>query len=222
MISIAIDGPAGAGKSTVARAVAKKLSFIYVDTGSLYRAIGLFMIQNGINEESEIIGSLKKIQIDLRFENFEQKVFLCNKDVSKLIRTPEISMMASKVSAICEVREFLLKLQQDLAKKNNVIMDGRDIGTVILPNANVKIFLTATSEKRAQRRCKELLENGFEVTYNEVLKDIIKRDTDDSNRTVAPLKPAKDAIIIDTSEYNLESAVSLVIEAIENKLKSGE
>ena len=145
MISIALDGPAGAGKSTIAKAVAKKLSFIYVDTGALYRAIGFYAIKNKISSENEIISSLKKIKVDLKFENNLQKVFLCDEDISEEIRTPEVSMMASKISAIPAVREFLFDLQQDLAKKNNVIMDGRDIGTVILPEANVKIFLTASS-----------------------------------------------------------------------------
>ena len=202
VISIALDGPAGAGKSTIAKAVAKKLSFIYVDTGALYRAIGFYAIKNKISSENEIISSLKKIKVDLKFENNLQKVFLCDEDISEEIRTPEVSMMASKISAIPAVREFLFDLQQDLAKKNNVIMDGRDIGTVILPEANVKIFLTASSEKRAERRYKELIEKGLQVDYDDILKDIIKRDYDDSNRKIAPLKAAADAIFVDTSAYN--------------------
>lgn len=219
MISIAIDGPAGAGKSTIAKAVSQKLSFIYVDTGALYRAIGLYVIQNGIVDDANIIFSLKKIKVDLKFENGAQKILLCDEDVSETIRTPEVSMMASKVSAIPEVREFLLELQRSLAAKNNVIMDGRDIGTVILPNADVKIFLTASPEKRATRRYKELLDKGLQVTYDEVLNDIVKRDYDDSHRTVAPLKPAPDAVFVDTSEYTLEESVNLVLNVIENKLK---
>ena len=221
MISIAIDGPAGAGKSTIAKAVAKKLSFIYVDTGALYRAIGLYALKNNLNSEKEVIFSLKEIKVDLKFENNSQKVFLCDEDVSEKIRTPEVSMMASKVSAISAVREFLFDLQRDLARKNNVIMDGRDIGTVILPNADVKIFLTASSEKRAQRRYKELVEKGLQISYDDILNDIIKRDGDDSNREIAPLKAAPDAILVDTSEYNLEESISLVLNVIKNKLKRG-
>ena len=209
MISIALDGPAGAGKSTIAKAVAKKLSFIYVDTGALYRAIGFYAIKNKISSENEIISSLKKIKVDLKFENNLQKVFLCDEDISEEIRTPEVSMMASKISAIPAVREFLFDLQQDLAKKNNVIMDGRDIGTVILPEANVKIFLTASSEKRAERRYKELIEKGLQVDY------------DDSNRKIAPLKAAADAIFVDTSAYNLEESINLILTIINNKLKWG-
>lgn len=221
MISIAIDGPAGAGKSTIAKAVAKKLSFIYVDTGALYRAIGLYALKNNLNSENKVIFSLKEIKVDLKFENNSQKVFLCDEDVSEKIRTPEVSMMASKVSAISEVREFLFNLQRDLARKDNVIMDGRDIGTVILPDADVKIFLTASSEKRAQRRYKELVEKGLQVSYDAILSDIIKRDSDDSNREIAPLKAAQDAILVDTSEYNLEESINLVLNVIKNKLKRG-
>ena len=220
-MNIAIDGPAGAGKSTIAKAVAKKLSFIYVDTGALYRAIGFYAIKNKISSENEIISSLKKIKVDLKFENNLQKVFLCDEDISEEIRTPEVSMMASKISAIPAVREFLFDLQQDLAKKNNVIMDGRDIGTVILPEANVKIFLTASSEKRAERRYKELIEKGLQVDYDDILKDIIKRDYDDSNRKIAPLKAAADAIFVDTSAYNLEESINLILTIINNKLKWG-
>ena len=219
VISIALDGPAGAGKSTIAKAVAKKLSFIYVDTGALYRAIGFYAIKNKISSENEIISSLKKIKVDLKFENNLQKVFLCDEDISEEIRTPEVSMMASKISAIPAVREFLFDLQQDLAKKNNVIMDGRDIGTVILPEANVKIFLTASSEKRAERRYKELIEKGLQVDYDDILKDIIKRDYDDSNRKIAPLKAAADSIFVDTSAYNLEESINLILTIINNKLK---
>lgn len=219
MISIAIDGPAGAGKSTIAKAVAQKLSFIYVDTGALYRAIGFYVLKNRINSENEIIFSLKEIKIDLKFENNLQKVFLCNEDISEKIRTPEVSMMASKISAVPEVREFLFDLQRDFAQKNNVIMDGRDIGTVILPDATVKIFLTASSEKRAARRYKELIEKGFQVDYENILNDIIKRDTNDSNRKIAPLKAAKDAVLVDTSECNLEESIDLVLNIINNKIK---
>ncbi len=219
MISIAIDGPAGAGKSTIAKELSKKLLYIYVDTGALYRAIGLYMIDNNINNDKSAVSSLKNIKVNLEFIDKEQKVFLCGKDVSSKIRTPEVSMMASKVSAIPEVRSFLFDLQQNMAKQNNVIMDGRDIGTVVLPDANVKIFLTASLEKRAQRRYKDLLEKGIKCQYEEVLRDIIKRDEDDSNRKIAPLKPADDAIIIDTTEYSLKESIDLVLNTIKNNLR---
>ncbi len=218
MIAIAIDGPAGAGKSTIARAIAREMSFIYVDTGALYRAIGLYMIKNRIDDDELIVSSLNKIKVDLKFVDNEQKIFLCGSEVSGEIRTPEVSMMASRVSAILAVREFLLDLQRDLAQKNNVIMDGRDIGTVILPDADVKIFLTASLEKRTDRRYKEMLEKGLNVTYDGILNDIKKRDYDDSHRKVAPLKPAADAVVVDTSEYNLEESINLVLDVIKKKL----
>lgn len=218
MTSVAIDGPAGAGKSTVARAISREMSFVYVDTGALYRAIGLYMIKNRIDGDESIVSYLNKVKVDLKFVDNEQKIFLCGEEVSGEIRTPEVSMMASRVSAILAVREFLLDLQRDLAKKNNVIMDGRDIGTVILPDADVKIFLTASLEKRAQRRYKEMLEKGLNVTYDGILSDIKKRDYDDSHRKVAPLKPAADAILVDTSDYNLEESIKLVLDVIRKKL----
>ena len=218
MISIAIDGPAGAGKSTVAKVVAQKLSYLYVDTGALYRAIAFFMQENNYEDESEIISALGKVKVNLKFIDDSQRVFLGDKDVTEKIRTPQISMRASKISAIPLVREFLLNLQRDLSQKNNVIMDGRDIGTVILPNADVKIFLTATPEVRARRRHKEQLEKGLQSSYEEVLGDIIKRDYDDSNRAVAPLKRADDAILVDTSEYTFDESVELVLRVIKENL----
>lgn len=218
MTAVAIDGPAGAGKSTIARAISREISFVYVDTGALYRAIGLYMIKNRIDGDKSIVSTLNKVKVDLKFVDNEQKIFLCGEEVSGEIRTPEVSMMASRVSAILAVREFLLDLQRDLAKKNNVIMDGRDIGTVILPDADVKIFLTASLEKRAQRRYKEMLEKGIDVTYDEILSDIKKRDYDDSHRKVAPLKPAADAILVDTSDYSLEESIKLVLNVIRKKL----
>lgn len=221
MLSIAIDGPAGAGKSTLAKAISKKLSYIYVDTGALYRTVAIYVIKNKLNDEKKIIDQLNNIKINLKFLNGEQKVFLYGKDISEEIRNPEVSMMASKISAIPDVRAFLLDLQRDLAKNNNVIMDGRDIGTVILPNANVKIFLTASLEKRTQRRYKELIEKGLKVSYDDVLKDILKRDYDDSNRKIAPLKPAQDAIFFDNSDYNFDESVNLVLNIIKDKLKWG-
>ena len=218
MVSIAIDGPAGAGKSTVAKAVSKKLSYIYVDTGALYRVVGLYVIRNKLIDEENIKIKLNEIKLNLKFINGEQKVFLFDEDVSDKIRTPEISMMASKVSAFSSVRRFLLDLQRGIAKKNNIIMDGRDIGTVILPDANVKIFLTASLEERSKRRYKELIEKNCNTTYDEVFNDIVKRDYNDSNRSVAPLKPAADAVILDTSDYNFEESVDLVLSVIKNKL----
>lgn len=218
MVSIAIDGPAGAGKSTVAKAVSKKLSYIYVDTGALYRVVGLYVIRNKLIDEENIKIKLNEIKLNLKFINGEQKVFLFDEDVSGKIRTPEISMMASKVSAFSSVRRFLLDLQRGIAKKNNIIMDGRDIGTVILPDANVKIFLTASLEERSKRRYKELIEKNCNTTYDEVFNDIVTRDYNDSNRSVAPLKPAADAVILDTSDYNFEESVDLVLSVIKNKL----
>ena len=218
MVSIAIDGPAGAGKSTVAKAVSKKLSYIYVDTGALYRVVGLYVIRNKLIDEENIKIKLNEIKLSLKFIDGEQKVFLFDEDVSDKIRTPEISMMASKVSAFSSVRRFLLDLQRSITKKNNIIMDGRDIGTVILPDANVKIFLTASLEERSKRRYKELIEKNCNTTYDEVFNDIVKRDYNDSNRSVAPLKPAADAVILDTSDYNFEESVDLVLSVIKNKL----
>ena len=218
MVAIAIDGPAGAGKSTIARAAAQRLSYLYVDTGALYRAIAFFMQERKLNDKAEIVAALGDVDVNLNFVEGVQRVFLCGEDVTEKIRTPQISMMASKISAIPEVREFLLYLQRDLAQKNDVLMDGRDIGTVILPNADVKIFLTASPEARAQRRHKELLEKGLESRYEEVLADILKRDHDDSTRAVAPLKRAEDAILVDTSDCNLEESIELVLRVLKDIL----
>ena len=218
MVAIAIDGPAGAGKSTIARAAAQRLSYLYVDTGALYRAIAFFMQERRLDNEAEIVAALGEVEVNLKFVDGVQRVFLCGEDVTEKIRTPQISMMASKISAIPEVRAFLLHLQRDLAQKNNVLMDGRDIGTVILPNADVKIFLTASPEARAQRRHKELLEKGLESSYEEVLADILKRDHDDSTRAVAPLKRAEDAILVDTSDCNLEESIELVLRIVKDNL----
>lgn len=218
MVAIAIDGPAGAGKSTIAREAAQRLSYLYVDTGALYRAIAFFMQERRLDEEASIVAALGDVEVNLKFVDGAQRVFLCGEDVTEKIRTPQISMMASKISAIPEVREFLLHLQRELAQKNNVLMDGRDIGTVILPNADVKIFLTASPEARAQRRHKELLEKGLESRYEEVLADILKRDHDDSTRAVAPLKRAEDAFLVDTSDCNLEESIELVLRVLKGNL----
>ena len=220
MINVAIDGPAGAGKSTIAKAAAKKLNFIYVDTGALYRAIAYSAVKSGvIDDNKKIVSMLKDIKIKLKYNNGTQAVFLNGEDVSAYIRTPEISMGASKVSAIPEVRAFLLDLQRDIAKNNNVIMDGRDIATVVLPNADVKIFLYASPECRAERRYKELIEKGESVTFDEVLADVNKRDYQDSHREIAPLKPCETSIMADTSEKSLEESISYIISLIEENIK---
>lgn len=220
MISIALDGPAGAGKSTVAKGVAKKLGFIYVDTGALYRTVGLKFLRDGYNVElnCDIDKILKSISIDIKFIDNTQHVFLNGEDVSDLIRTPEASMMASAVSAKPPVRAFLLEMQRKLARENNVIMDGRDIGTVVLPNATLKFFVTASADERAKRRFKELTEKGMDVQYDDIYEDIKTRDYNDSHRDIAPLKPAEDSIIFDTTGYNLEQSIERLIEIISERL----
>ena len=216
MINIAIDGPAGAGKSSVAKAVAKKLGFIYVDTGALYRAVGVNALKNGIktDDKEAVVAMLPDTKVELRYIDGAQRVILNDEDVSETIRMPEASMAASNVSAIPEVRAFLLDLQHDMAEKNNVIMDGRDIGTVILPDAQYKFFLTATAEVRADRRFKELKEKGLDVDYNALLEEIIQRDYNDSHRATAPLKQADDAIYIDSSNMNLEESINHILSFI--------
>lgn len=216
MINVAIDGPAGAGKSTVAKAAAKKLGFIYVDTGALYRAIALNAVKNGvIDDNDKIVKMLENTDIKLSFdENGTQCVILNGENVSSLIRTPEISMGASNVSKIPEVRAFLLELQRDIARNNNVIMDGRDIGSVVLPNADKKIFLTASAECRAKRRYDELVLKGENVTYEEVLDDVNKRDYQDSHREIAPMKPTDDAVIADNTGMTVEEGTELIINII--------
>lgn len=223
MIAIAIDGPAGAGKSTLARRVAKHMNFIYVDTGALYRAVGLKMIRMGIScdEISKVEEMLKSTELDIRFEGGEQVVVLDGENVNSLIRTPEVSMMASSSSALPVVRAFLLDMQRGLAKRNSVVMDGRDIGTVVLPDAEVKIFLTASPVARAKRRYNELIEKGQQVDFDTVLKDIEQRDYQDSHRAIAPLKQADDAALVDTTEVDLEGSFKLLLSTIENKIKAG-
>ncbi len=220
-INIAIDGPGGAGKSTVARAVAKQLGFIYVDTGAIYRAIGLKFVRTGKSFTNEnIISVLPGTELSLTHIDGEQHIIIDGEDVSSLIRTQEISSAASKVSAVPEVRAFLLDLQRDIARKNNVIMDGRDVGTVILPNAEVKIFLTANVEVRARRRHRELMAKGLETpdTFERVLKEVAERDKADSERATAPLKPAEDAMLVDTSDMDFEQSVQTVINIIRRKV----
>ncbi len=220
MINVAIDGPAGAGKSTVARAAAQKLGYIYVDTGALYRAVGVYCLRKGIETtDTQNVGAvLNEITVELKFIDGVQHVFLNGDDVSTEIRLPEASMAASNVSAIPSVRAFLFDLQRDIAAKNNCIMDGRDIGTVVLPNAQVKIFLTADDTERAMRRYKELQEKGSTVTYQEVLDDLRVRDYNDSHREIAPLKPAEDSVIINTTNYTLEESINKIVETVEEKL----
>ena len=216
MINIAIDGPAGAGKSTIAKEVAKRLGYIYVDTGALYRSIGVNALKNNIDTKDTqgVIASLNGIKVELKYVDGIQKVYLNGEDVSEEIRMPEASMAASNVSAIPEVREFLLDLQRNMAKENNVLMDGRDIGTVILPNAQFKFFLTASANVRADRRYKELIEKGIEVDYNKLLEEIIERDYNDSHRATAPLKQAEDAVLVDSSNMTIEEAVNAILEVI--------
>lgn len=220
MFNVAIDGPAGAGKSTIAKAAAKELGFIYVDTGALYRAIAYNAVTKGVIDDTQkIIDMLTDTNVELKYVDGVQAVYLNGDDVSAYIRTPEISMGASKVSAIPQVREFLLNLQRDIAQKNNVIMDGRDIATVVLPNADVKIFLFASPECRAQRRYKELMEKGEDVTLEDVLADVNQRDYQDSHRDIAPLKPSEDSVMADTSKLNLEESIQLIIGIIKERIK---
>ena len=220
MINVAIDGPAGAGKSTIARKAASELGFIYIDTGALYRTVGLAaMRQNRLGSDSDIESVLTDaLCVELKFLDGVQKMFLNGEDVSEAIRTPEASMAASKVSAVPAVRAYLFDLQKRLAKENDCIMDGRDIGTVVLPDADVKIFLTASPEARAKRRFLELAQKGSDVRYDDVLADMIKRDYDDSHRAIAPLKQADDAILVDTSDIGLEESIALIIRTIQENI----
>lgn len=216
--AIAIDGPAGAGKSTISKEVAKKLGYIYVDTGALYRTVALAAKRNGVtpDETDKLKVLLDSIVVELAFDETKTQIVTLNgEDVSSLIRTPEISMLASSISAVPMVRAYLLDLQRNMAKKHNVIMDGRDIGTVVLPDAQVKIFLTASPQVRAKRRYDELVLKGENVCFDEVLKDVITRDYNDSHREIAPLKPAKDSVLADTSEMDFQKSVELIISIIE-------
>ena len=222
MISIAIDGPARAGKSTLSRKVAEQLGYIYVDTGALYRAVGLKFSRIGADTElnCDIEGTLKDTKVDIRFVDGEQRVFLDNEDVSGEIRTPVASMMASAVSAKPPVRAFLLEMQRLLAKENNVVMDGRDIGTVVLPNSTVKIYLTASAEDRAQRRYDELVLKGENVTFKEVYDDMVKRDYNDMHRAIAPLKQAQDAVVADTTGFSPEQSLELLLKIVREGLEN--
>ncbi len=220
--SIAIDGPGGAGKSSLAKAVAKKLSILHVDTGAIYRTIGYAAFARGLNakDESQIAPLLKTIRIDMAFDEAgRQKMLLDGKDVSREIRLPEISMYASNVSALPCVRAYLLEMQRDIARKRSVIMDGRDIGTVVLPDADLKIYLTASAEERARRRCLELSERGTPEPYEAVLREINERDEQDMHRAIAPLREAEDAVRLDTSKLNFDESEQALLKLIQEKLQ---
>lgn len=217
--SVAIDGPSGAGKSTIAKFLAKELNFLYVDTGAMYRSIGLYASRKGIDAGDAVAVEplLSQIKLDLAYVDGEQRIFLNGEDVSRAIRTEEGSKNASKVSAIPAVRTFLLDFQRSFAKQNCILMDGRDIGTVVLPNADVKIFLTASAEARAQRRFKEQIERGENVTFDAVLDSIRKRDEADSSRATAPLKAAEDAIVVDTTDLTLQESIETLLSIVKEK-----
>lgn len=218
--NIAIDGPAGAGKSTLARKLAERLGYVYVDTGAMYRAIAYYALLNQLKPMEEIISHLAVLHIGLRYENGSQRVFINDVDVSDQIRTAEVSMAASRVSAIPEVRTYLFDLQQQLAKKQSVVMDGRDIGTVVLPHADVKIFLTASPQQRAKRRHLELVEKMGDAApdFDSVLADVVQRDHQDSTRAVAPLKQAEDAVLLDTTNYDLAESEEALYQICKERL----
>ena len=222
MIRIAIDGPGGAGKSSVAKAVARELGIIYVDTGALYRSIALHMKRCGIShtDKESVVKELPNISLELKFIEGRQVIILDGEDVGDNIRTPDISMGASAVSAIPEVREYLLNTQRNIARYNSVIMDGRDIGTVILPYAEVKIFLTASPETRARRRYDELIARGQEVKYEDVYREMVERDKNDSTRAIAPCVQAEDAILLDNSNLTQDGTVKAVIKIVKKHKKS--
>lgn len=220
MIAIAIDGPAGAGKSTIARSLAKEMGYIYVDTGALYRAVGYHMVKKGIQpgNEEEVKPELEGLTADLKYVNGEQRVLVGGEDVTEKIRTPKISMAASQVSALPAVREFLFELQRQIARENNVVMDGRDIGTVVLPDAQVKIYLTATPQERARRRYEELLAKGEKAEYEQVLEEMIQRDYQDTHRETAPLRQAPDAVLVDTTHLTLEESSQTLHQLVKERL----
>ena len=219
MISVAIDGPSGAGKSSLAKRLAADMGFTYVDTGAMYRSIGLYAVRQGKDphDAAAVEALLPQIHLDTKLEEGTQHFYLNGEDVSEAIRTPEISYYASKVSAVPEVRRFLLETQRSMAKNSSILMDGRDIGTVILPDAPVKIFLTASAQSRAERRYKELIEKGQQVTMDGILHDINERDRQDMTRAVAPLKQADDAVLLDTSSLTLEESIAAVLRIIREK-----
>ena len=218
--SIAIDGPAGAGKSTMAKALARSLNAMYLDTGAMYRAFGLYMLRkNAVNNAAEVARCVEDVEVNVRFIDGAQHLFLGEEDVTQAIREPEVSMAASTVSAVPEVRERMVALQRKIAEGQNVVMDGRDIGTKVLPNATLKIYLTASAEERARRRCRELEEKGMPEPYEKVLQDMIRRDYQDTHRVASPLQPAKDSVPVDSSKLSIDETVELMkklaLEAIE-------
>lgn len=217
---IALDGPSGAGKSTLADSLAERFGFIHIDTGAMYRAIGVFVNDNNVatNDAENVIKLLDKLTVDVSFADGVQTVSVNGEDVTKRIRQPEVSMFASNVSKIPEVREYLVAEQRRIAGENNIVMDGRDIGTVVFPNADLKIYLTASAEDRATRRYKEQIEKGFNVIYEDVLADVIRRDNQDMNRDVAPLKPAEDSVIVDTTGKEYEDSLAILTDLIKDKL----
>ena len=220
MNSIAIDGPAGAGKSSIAKALSKRLGYIYIDTGAMYRAVALFFLENDVKDgtDSRIESLLEKLEISIKYEDGAQKVILNGEDVTGKLRLEEIGKLASKFSAIGSVREKLVALQRKLAQKENVVMDGRDIGTVVLPNADLKIYLSASSKVRAKRRYLELLEKGHtDLDINEIEDEIIKRDEADMNREISPLKQADDAYYLDSSDMTLEEVVSKILSMVKEE-----
>ena len=220
MSSIAIDGPAGAGKSSIAKALSKRLGYIYIDTGAMYRAVALFFVENNISDgtDSRIESLLNKLEISIKYEDGAQKVILNGEDVTGKLRLEEIGKLASKFSAIGSVREKLVALQRKLAQKENVVMDGRDIGTVVLPNADLKIYLSASSKVRAKRRYLELFEKGHtDLDINEIEDEIIKRDEADMNREISPLKQADDAYYLDSSDMTLEEVVSKILSMVKEE-----
>ena len=211
--AIAVDGPAGSGKSTVAKMVARKLGIIYVDTGAMYRTVAVWAIENGIDfdtQRDKLISNLKDIKIDIVYDNEMQRMFLNGRDVSERIRENDASMGASAVATIAEVREFLVDMQRKMAKKGGVIVDGRDIGTVVLPNAELKIYLTASVVQRAQRRYKEYIEKGIECDFEAIKDDVIKRDYNDMNRDVSPLRQAENAVLVDTTDMSFDDSVECI------------
>ncbi|MEA5042090.1 MAG: (d)CMP kinase [Oscillibacter ruminantium] len=220
-VSIAIDGPSGAGKSTLARALAKEKGYFYVDTGAIYRTLGYYVRRRGADpkDEVEVLELLRSAEVELRYgEDGLQHMFLNGEDVSREIRLPEVSKYASIVSAHAGVRAFLLEMQRELAWKHSVVMDGRDIGTVVLPDADVKIFLTASAEMRAKRRCLELQQRGTPEPLDQVLSEIVQRDWDDTHRAAAPLRQAEDAVVVDTTTLNFEESLTALLRVIEEKI----
>ena len=220
--AVAIDGPSGAGKSSLARRCAAELGFLYVDTGAIYRTVGLAALRRGVDrkDEAAVAAILPELVIALRYEDGEQRMFLNGEDVSRQIRLPEISLCASDVSAHAAVRDYLMETQRRLARENRVIMDGRDIGTVVLPDAPLKIYLTASAEARAERRMKELAAKGVEQSFEEVLREIVQRDEQDMSREVAPLRRAEDAVLVDTTEIDFEESFRLLCRIIRERMEA--